>query len=808
MKISYNWLKDFIKTDISLEEITETLTDIGLEVEGTESKGISAADLENFVVGEVLTCEQHPNADKLSLTTVDLGDETVQIVCGAPNVRAGQKVPVARQGAVINDGKGNSFTIKKAKLRGEESNGMICSKKELRLSEDHSGIWEMDAALTAGTPLSEVIDTENDVMIEIGLTPNRADAMSHFGVARDLYAALKFRNMPAEFIAPDFPEIPKDDNSSSVTVDIEDRENCLRYAGILMENVKVQPSPVWLQNRLKTIGLTPKNNIVDITNYILHGYGQPLHAFDADKISGGKITVKSGEFKGQAFSTLDKTERKLLGNELLICDTEKPIAIAGVMGGLDSAVTDSTTNIFIESALFDPVSVRKTSKNHNINSDSSYRFERGVDPEFTVKALQLAVNMVEDLAGGRVNGNVIDHYPSPVPPHKATLDLIKVQRLLGAEIPKEKVKEILQLLEIKVVEEDQDELQLQIPAYRVDVQREADLVEEILRIYGFNTVENPGKMSFALVSGKEFRDYDTENQLADILAAHGFNEAMNLSMHKKQYTEWLHTDEKSVEILNSLSADLAVMRQSLLPGLLENVDFNLKRKQENIKLFELGNIYSKKEAGFKEKKLLGIILSGNMTAENWQSQQEKASVSHLKGILQLIFGKFGMQKVQTSETSNSFGAKGISFNFSDVEVAVLYKIPSEFLKKFDIQQEVMYAEIYLPEFRKAQNELKRTRFRELSRFPEVRRDLALLLDKSRTYQEVENLVLKTDENLIKKVNLFDVYEGDKLPANMKSYAVSLYLQDEEKTMNDAQIDAVMQKVIKNLEKGIGAQLRN
>lgn len=808
MKISYNWLKDFIKTDISLEEITETLTDIGLEVEGTESKGISAADLENFVVGEVLTCEQHPNADKLSLTTVDLGDETVQIVCGAPNVRAGQKVPVARQGAVINDGKGNIFTIKKAKLRGEESNGMICSKKELRLSEDHSGIWEMDTELTAGTPLSEVIDTENDVMIEIGLTPNRADAMSHFGVARDLYAALKFRNMPAEFIAPDFPEIPKDDNSSAVTVEIEDRENCLRYAGILMENVKVKPSPVWLQNRLKTIGLTPKNNIVDITNYILHSYGQPLHAFDADKISGGKIIVKSGEFKGESFSTLDKTERKLLGNELLICDTEKPLAIAGVMGGLNSAVTDSTTNIFIESALFDPVSVRKTSKNHNINSDSSFRFERGVDPEFTVKALQLAVNMVEDLAGGRVNGNVIDHYPSPVPPHKATLDLIKVQRLLGAEIPQDKVKEILQLLEIKVVEEDQNELKLEIPAYRVDVQREADLVEEILRIYGFNTVENPGKMSFALVSGKEFRDYDTENQLADIIAAHGFNEAMNLSMHKKQYTEWLQTDEKSVEILNSLSADLAVMRQSLLPGLLENVDFNLKRKQENIKLFELGNIYSKKEAGFEEKKVLGIILSGNMTAENWQSQQEKASVSHLKGILQLIFGKFGMQKVQTSETSNSFGAKGISFNFSDVEVAVLYKIPSEFLKKFDIQQEVMYAEIYLPEFRKAQNELKRTRFRELSRFPEVRRDLALLLDKSRTYQEVENLVLKTDENLIKKVNLFDVYEGDKLPANMKSYAVSLYLQDEEKTMNDAQIDAVMQKVIKNLEKGIGAQLRN
>ena len=809
MKISYNWLNDFIKTDLSLEEITDILTDIGLEVEGTETTGISAKELENFVVGEVLTCEPHPNADKLRLTTVDTGNgEIQQIVCGAPNIAKGQKVPVAKIGAVINDGKGNSFTIKKAKLRGEESNGMICSRKELRLSEDHSGIWEMDGSLTPGTPLADIIDTESDTMIEIGLTPNRADAMSHLGVARDLFAALQLRNIPAEKIAPDYAEIAVNSEENPVSVVVEDTENCPRYAGIYMKNVKVGPSPQWLQNRLKTIGLTPKNNIVDITNFILHGFGQPMHAFDADKLSGNKIVVKSDEFGGNSITMLDKTERKLQGDELLICDAEKPVAIAGVMGGLDSAVTEETKNIFLESAYFKPVSVRKTSKNHGINSDSSFRFERGTDPNLPVKALQAAVAMIADLAGGQVVGQVIDVYEHPVSNHTAVYNFDKAAKLMGSEISPDQIKNIFNLLEINILSENEKELQLEIPTYRVDVTRQADLVEEILRIYGYNTVENPGKMSMALVPGDGFNEDKIENMLADTLVSFGFNEAMNLSMHKKQYNDWLGFDEqKSVNIINSLSLDLAEMRRSLLPGLLENIDFNIKRKQENIKLFEIGNYYERAADGFKEEKVLSLIVSGNSSPENWHQKSEKASVFYLKGILQHLFAKTGLQNLHLDYTEIIPNVNGIRISHEDVFMGALYRVPAELLKKFDIEQEVFYAEIRLKPFIKAVNGNGRTKFRELSRFPKVRRDLALLLDKNKNYQEIERTIRKTGGELVKNVNLFDVYEGDKLPENKKSYAVSVALQDESKTMNDKQIDAVMNQIIKKLEDELQAELR-
>ena len=809
MKISYNWLKNFIKTDLPLTEVTAILTDIGLEVEGTHTTGISEADLENFVVGEVLTCQKHPNADKLSLTTVDLGNgEVKQIVCGAPNVAKGQKVPVAKIGAKIKDGKGGSFEIKKAKLRGEESNGMICSKKELRLSEDHSGIWEMDAALIPGTPISEVIENSEDTMIEIGLTPNRSDAMSHFGVARDLFAALQSRNIPVEKTALNFAEIAENDIPNPISVEIEDYENCPRYAGVSMKNVQVKPSPIWLQNVLKTIGLSPKNNIVDITNYILHGFGQPMHAFDASKIAGNKIIVKSGDFKDFTFVTLDKAERKLSGNELLICDTEKPIAIGGVMGGLDSSVTENTTEIFLESAYFKPVSVRKTSKFHGINSDSSFRFERGIDPDFTINALKIAVQMIQDLTGGEVVGKVIDEYPDKIKNHIATYNFEKANKLIGYSLEKEKIKDILHLLEIKILAENQDELQLEIPAYRVDVQRQADLIEEILRIYGFNEIPNPEKMALALVPGEGFIEDDIEQKLAETLVLHGFNEAMNLSMHKKEYNDWLNFDnEKNIEILNSLSGDLAEMRRSLLPGLLENVDFNLKRKKENIKLFELGNSYHKISDGFQENRMLSMIVCGNQTEENWQIKSERVNISWFKGVLDQIFKKFGFSDISVSEYHSNFDAYGIKFNAGNLDIAHLYNIPQKILKKFDIDVQVIFAEINLTEFKNYVKQHKGTKFREISAYPEVRRDLALLLDKDKMYSEVEKIVKNSDTTLIKKVNLFDVYEGDKLPDSKKSYAISIHLQDKDKTMNDKQIDAIMNKIIRNLEKEIQAELR-
>ncbi|MDO5654909.1 MAG: phenylalanine--tRNA ligase subunit beta [Flavobacteriaceae bacterium] len=809
MKISYNWLQDFIQTQLNVNEISDILTDIGLEVEGIQSLGISEEDLQHFVVGKVLTCVPHPNADKLRITTVDVGaGEIHQIVCGAPNVAQGQKVPVAKIGAVIKDANGNEFTIKKAKLRGEESHGMICSKSELRLSDDHSGIWEMDPELLPGTPLAQVIETGEDYIIEIGLTPNRADAMSHYGVARDLYTALRFRNIEAKFISSDYPEIHEKKEENPIKVEIQDAENCPRYAGIYISNIQVKPSPQWLQTRLKSLGISPKNNIVDITNYILHGWGQPLHAFDANKIIGNKIIVKSGEFSNEIFQTLDKTERKLQGNELLICDIENPIAIGGVMGGWESSVTDQTTDVFIESAYFNPVSVRKTAKYHGINSDSSFRFERGIDPDFTIKALKLAVDLIQKTAGGEVAGNLIDVYPTPISPHYTKFNFKKVEKVIGMHIPKEKIKEIFQLLDIQIISENDEILELEIPSYRVDVQREADLIEEILRIYGFNEIDNPSKMTMALVPGDGFIDYDVENRLAETLVSFGFIEAMNLSMYKSEYNERLQFDsEKSVEIINSLSKDMAQMRRSLLPGLLENIDFNIKRKRENLKLFEIGNTYQRDQNGFNETPTLGIILCGNKHEENFAVKPEKVSFAFLKGIIEHLFNKFKMNNVELILSQNSIQTQEIQYKINELIVATILQVPNPLLKQFDISQDVFYAEIKLSDFIKIFKSAPTTQFKELSKFPMVRRDLALLLDKSQTYQEVEKMILSTDSQLIKKVNLFDVFEGDSLPKGKKSYAISIQLQDETKTMNDEQIDRIMEKIIQKLEKELKAELR-
>ena len=809
MKISYNWLKDFINTDLPTDKVSEILTDIGLEVEGTEVVGVQEEDLKNFVVGEVISCEKHPNADKLKVTKVDLGNGNVeQIVCGAPNVALGQKVPVATSGAIIKDGKGGEFEIKKMKLRGESSNGMICSKKELRLSEDHGGIWEMDSDLVPGTPLADIIDTTSDTVFEIGLTPNRADAMSHFGVARDLYAALKNRKLSAEKINKNFKKVPTSKVANPISVEILDMKNCPRYAGISMKNVKVAESPKWLQDRLKVIGLSPLNNVVDVTNYVLHSLGQPMHAFDADKIKGNKINVQSGVYKDAQFTTLDKVDRKLAGTELLICDTENPIAIGGVMGGLDSSVTAKTTNIFLESAYFDPVSVRKTSKAHHINSDSSFRFERGIDPNITIKALEMAVELISELANAEVVGEVIDHYPTPIKNHKAILNYRKIDSLIGERLHRETIKEILNSLEIEILTETNDILELEIPAYRVDVQREADLIEEIMRIYGFNKIGNPEKLSVAIVPGNGFPEDTIENTMANMLVDQGFYEAMNLSMHKDDYNKWLDLeDEKSVDIINSLSADLTVMRRSLLPGLLENVDYNIKRKKDQIKLFELGKSYQKIDGEFHETKTLGIVIAGNWNKESWTTKREKVSFLQLSGLINQILRRLKVTGVQLEAAQTSYEENGIDYLVNGQKIAHLSKISKKVLKKFDIDQEVLYAEIYVKDVIKLVQQQAKLKYHAISKFPMVRRDLALLLDKEVTYQEIENLVKKTDDNLIKNVNLFDVYEGDRLPAGKKSYAISINLQDENKTMNDKQIDKLMKKVVNSLKQELKAELR-
>lgn len=808
MKISYNWLKDFIKTDLSVEKMAEILTDIGLEVEGTEKTGITQEDLENFVVGEVVSCEKHPNADKLKVTQVDLGSGQIsQIVCGAPNVTKGQKVPVATPGAVIKDGKGNEFKIKKAKLRGEASNGMICSKKELRLSEDHAGIWEMDETLTAGTPLCQVINTETDAVFEIGLTPNRADAMSHFGVARDVLAALKSRNLPVEKLDNNIPKIEETQDENPISVTIADTELCQRYAGIYMTNVEIKPSPEWLQKRLRAIGLSPLNNVVDITNYVLHTYGQPMHAFDADKISGNQIIVKKSEAK-QKFTTLDNVERELNGEELMICDKEKAVGIAGVMGGLDSSVTENTKNIFLESAYFQPVSVRKTSKFHAINSDASFRFERGIDPNFTVKALAYAVHLVKELAGGEIVGKTIDLYPTPIAHHEAILHYRKVDKLLGERLHREKIKDILKSLEIEIISETPDLMELEIPAYRVDVQREADLIEEILRIYGFNNIPNKEKISTSIVLGEGFADEKIENTLAEMLVSQGFHEAMNLSMYKAEYNDWLNFNtENSVKLLNSLSSDLSTMRRSLLPGLLENIDYNIKRKQETIKLFEFGQSYQKTDKGFHEKRTLAMVISGKWHKEHWENQQENVQFSHVKGLVNQLFLKFKLQNLTLASQAKSYEDLALNYMLDEKELVHISQISNQILKKFDIGQDVFYAEIDITLWKEFFHKNKGTKFQELPKFPSVRRDLALLLDKTITYQEIQKIVLNSDKQFIKNVNLFDVYEGDKLPQGKKSYAVSITLQDNVKTMKDKQIDSIVSKVVKSLKKELNAELR-
>lgn len=800
MKISNNWLKDYIKTDLKSEKIGEFLTDIGLEVEGIDQFESIRGSLEGIVVGKVLTCEKHPNADKLKVTTVDVGNgKILNIVCGASNVSAGQVVPVAVIGTKIYDKEGNFFEIKEAKLRGEISQGMICAEDELGLSDNHDGIMVLDAEkFMVGTPFADYFDIAKDEIFEIGLTPNRTDAMSHYGVARDLNAFLVSNNMHSEFEKVS-SEVLEAEGTHSFSVDIENEELIPRYLGAVIENVVVEESPVWLQNRLKSIGVSPINNVVDITNYILHGYGQPLHAFDADKISGQKIKVGVVD-AGTRLITLDGVERTLNGSEIVVKDGQnKPLAIAGVLGGATSGVNSETINIFLEGAYFNPVAVRKSAKYHGLNTDASFRFERGIDPNNVKTAITHAIKMITDIAGGRLVGDIIEHYPNKIEDHYVILRFSKIDQILGMKIHRDKIKEILKSLDIKVLNEITNGVEISVPAYRADVTREIDVIEEILRIYGYNKVDAPNKIAFTPIKLYLDNQEALENSWARTLQSNGFYEVMNNSLTAEK-----NVTPEAVKLLNPLSGDLAFMRTSLLQGLLENTIYNINRKNPDIKFFELGKIYQKRES-YTERKQLAILVSGREVRENWLEPKSATNFYYLKGYVQLLLDRLGFTFVEKSLVDNRF-ADAIELLVGEKVMARIGKVSSQLLKSFDIEQDCYYAEIEIEVVESLRNK-DNFKFVDIPKFNKIRRDLALLVDKNVTYSELYEAVMKEKSSILKSVNLFDVYEGKNLPEGKKSYALSFELLNEEKTLEDKEITEVMDKIIKIFETKFQASLR-
>ena len=799
MKISNNWLKDYIKTDLSSEKIGAFLTDIGLEVEGIEKYESVKGSLEGIVVGKVLTCEQHPNADKLKITTVEVGSgKILNIVCGAPNVAAGQTVPVAVVGTKIYDKKGSFFEIAKAKIRGEVSEGMICAEDELGLSDDHGGIMVLDEeTYKVGEPFAQYFSLTNDEVYEIGLTPNRTDAMSHYGVARDLQAFLSNNGVKSEFEKIS-TAIVSTEGEHGFELEVEDSALCPRYIGAIIENVKIAPSPAWLQDRLKAIGLSPINNVVDITNYILHGLGQPLHAFDADKISGKKVKVGINE-AGTKFTTLDGIERTLNGSEIIIKDgNNQPMCIAGVFGGSESGVSEETKTIFLESAYFNPVAIRKAAKSHGLNTDASFRFERGVDPNNTRTAITQAIKLIEEIIGGKKIGSLLEHYPNKIEDAKIIFRYSKLDQILGVKIHREKIKEILKSLEIKAVNDIADGLELAVPAYRADVTREIDVIEEILRIYGYNKVDAPQKISFTPVK-LSFDNQDAlENSWARTLQSNGFNEVMNNSLTS------VKDETNAVKLLNPLSKELTFMRKSLLEGLLENTIYNINRKNQDIKFFELGKIYHKKEK-YEERKQLAILISGRTYSENWLMPKSASDFYMLKAYVKVLFDKLNLETEEISLEDDRFG-DALEIISKGNTIARLGKVSPKLLKEYDIDQDCFYAEIEIETVQKLRSK-ENFKFVDIPKFNKIRRDLALLVDKNVNYAELYKLAKKNPSKYLKNINLFDVYEGKNLPEGKKSYALSFELLNEEKTLEDKDITAVMDSLIKNFKKEFNAELR-
>ncbi len=808
MKISYNWLKQFIKIDWTPEQTSELLTDLGLEVEGIDTYQSVKGGLEGVVVGEVLTCVKHPNADKLKLTTVNIGEDTpLQIVCGAPNVAAGQKVAVATIGTTLYTEEGELWTIKKGKIRGEVSHGMICAEDELGLGHSHDGIMVLDKTIKVGTLASDVFDIENDHIFEIGLTPNRADAMSHLGTARDLKAGLVQKDINLELITPSVSAFHTENRTLKVDIDVVNKDLAPRYCGVTISGLKVKASPDWLQHRLKAIGLSPINNIVDATNYVLHDLGQPLHAFDAVKISGHKIKVKTVK-AGTKFTTLDGIERELHEDDLMICDGEKPMCIAGVFGGIDSGVTESTTSIFLESAYFNPVSIRKTAKRHALNTDASFRFERGIDPNITEYALKRAALLIQELAGGEITSDLIDVYPNKIEDFQVRLSFDNAKKLIGEEIPRETIKGILTSLDIKVNNVTEAGLGLTVPAYRNDVQREADIIEEILRVYGYNNIKITEKLNASISKTSRFEDHKVQNIIGNQLASQGYYEILSNSLTTPNYialSEQLK-EEHNISMLNPLSSDLSVLRQSLLFSGLEALKYNINRKRGHLKFFEFGKTYHNYSDSRKELKHLTLFATGNKTQENWHSSSTKSDFFFMKGSVLSLLERLGISGFQESPIKNDLFSEGLSLSLGKFKLVDFGLVKKTVLKHFDISQDVLCADFNWDNILDLVKRNKIT-FKDIPKYPEVRRDFALLLDETVTFEAIYKMAKQSEKQLLKRVNLFDVYQGKNLPKGKKSYAVSFTLQDENKTLTDKQIDKIMRKLQASFEKQLGAELR-
>lgn len=820
MNISYNWLKEYLDFDLQPEEVSAALTSIGLETGGVEEVQTIKGGLEGLVIGEVLTCVEHPNSDHLHITTVNVGgEEPLQIVCGAPNVAAGQKVVVAVNGTKLYDGD-EVFTIKRSKIRGVESNGMICAEDEIGIGTDHAGIIVLPADAVVGTPAKEYYNVKSDYVLEVDITPNRVDGTSHFGVARDLAAYLKQNGKPTELKRPSVDAFKIDDETPAIEVIVENTEACPRYSGVTIKGVTVKESPEWLKNRLNIIGLRPINNVVDVTNYVLHEMGQPLHSFDAGKVTGDKVIVKAMP-EGTKFVTLDGVERTLTDRDLMICNTEEAMCIGGVFGGLDSGVTEQTTDVFLESACFHPTWIRKTARRFGLNTDASFRFERGLDANNTIYVLKRAALLIQEVAGGKITGSIQDVYPNPVQPYTVELTYNKINSLIGKDIPVETVKSILASLEMEIVSETTEGLTIHVPVYRIDVQRDVDVIEDILRIYGYNNIEfsDSVKSNLSYKTATD-RSYDLQNLISEQLCGSGFNEIMNNSLTRSAYYDELTTYPVShcVMLMNPLSADLNGMRQTLLFGGLESIEHNVKRKNGNIRFFEFGNCYDynvekKREdatlAEFSEDYRLGLWVCGDRVENSWAHADEKATVYELKAYVENILIRLGvnLKKVVFGNLSNDMYSTGVSITTtSGRELGTFGIVNRKICKAMDIDFEVYYAELSWTLLMKETKKNKVT-FSEISKFPAVKRDLALLLDKSVQFAEIEKIAEESERKLLKEVSLFDVYEGKNLPDGKKSYAVSFYLQDETKTLNDKQIDAIMQKIRKNLESKLGASLR-
>ena len=808
MKISYNWLQQFLNINWDATKTGELLTDLGLEVEGIEKVESIKGSLEGIVVGEVLSCIQHPNADKLKVTTVDLGDGIpVQIVCGAPNVAKGQKVPVATVGTTLYTEKGENFVITKSKIRGEESHGMICSENEIGLGKSHDGIMILENSIASGTPAAKVFDIQTDYVFEIGLTPNRSDAMSHFGVARDLRAGLMQRDLKFELISPSVSDFQVYERTARIEVEIPTKELAPRYCGITVSDIKIKESPKWIQNRLKAIGITPKNNVVDITNYVMHELGQPLHAFDTQKITGNRIIVKTLA-EGTKFTTLDGVERSLSREDIMICDAnETPICLGGVFGGINSGVSENTTSIFIESAFFNQISIRKSAKRHGLNTDASFRFERGIDINMTKYALKRAALLVEEFAGGKITSDISDFYPDKIEDFQVFLSYENAFRLIGQVISKDTIKNILVSLEIKINSETEGGLGLTIPSYRTDVQREADIIEEILRVYGYNNIEFSYKLNTSISFDKN-NETIIENSVANQLISLGFYETMANSLTKSSYINLSENlqENANVSILNPLSNDLSILRQSLLFSGLESVNYNINRKNSSLKFFEFGKTYHNFESGYSENKHLTLFVTGNRTKDSWNTNTKSSDFFYVKGVVTAILSRLGLNNLKNSPTKNDVFSEGISLSLGKIILVDFGVVKRNILKEFGIKQEVLFADFNWENVMKLSNN-QNFKLQELPKFPPVKRDLALLLDSKTEFKEVYNLAFQSEKKILKDIDLFDVYEGNNLPEGKKSYAVSFVLQDESKTLEEKQIEKIMQKIQQSFEKNLNAVLR-